>query len=335
MRHGTDTASKRRSLIPGDPARALENVLRPSVANANPGPGGKQMNPRARCEPRWTAGVSTAVLIAILAGAAGADAQREAPADERPAFDAATVKLAAPDAVRNVVMPAPASPNRLYIPSMTLLTLIYSAYGDGGFNTSMRVTGGPDWIRQTAFAVEGVASGRSTPHQFRLMLQRLLEERFALKLRTEMTTVEMLTLVVARRDGTLGPKVTPWNGTCRTGAPSEQDEPARPRCPSGYRPGGIALDGATMFSVAEVLSLPQSRSLLGTIVDDQTGLTGRYTMELDYVFAPQRASDPAAPVFGPPSLVTAIQEQWGLRLVPGQGPFRLVVVESAQVPTAN
>ena len=59
--------------------------------------------------------------------------------------------------------------------------------------------------------------------------------------------------------------------------------------------GGITLDGATMFTVAEVLSLPPARALLGTIVADQTGLTGRYTMELDYPFPPQRPADPAAP----------------------------------------
>jgi uncharacterized protein (TIGR03435 family) len=93
-----------------------------------------------------------------------------------------------------------------------------------------------------------------------------------------------------------------------------------------------------MFTVAEMLSLPPSRTLLGKIVNDQTGLTGRYTMELDFPFAPQpqRPADPAAPPdFGAPSLFTAVREQWGLRLVPGRGPFRLVTVESAQLPTAN
>ena len=115
---------------------------------------------------------------------------------------------------------------------MTLTALIYAAYGDGGFNTSMRVTGGPDWIDRTAFAVEGVASGGATPRQLRLMLQTLLEERFALKIRTEMTTVDMLALVVERSDGTLGPKVKKWSGTCprscprcisrRHGAPAER-----------------------------------------------------------------------------------------------------------------
>jgi uncharacterized protein (TIGR03435 family) len=309
------------------------------------------MNPNPRFERRWTGGLSAAAAIAILAGPAGTQAQRDAPADQRPAFEVATVKLAAPNAVRIVVTPPPASPNRLYIPSMLLSTLIYSAYGDGGFNTSMRVTGGPDWINRTAFAVEGLAAGTPTPREFRFMLQRLLEERFALKIRTEMSAVDLLTLVPGRSDGTLGPKVKAWGGTCPTvmpvlyfqaprralkSAPSSEENPGVAECPSGYRAGGISLDGVTMFTVAEVLSLPPGRALLGTIVADQTGLKGRYTMELDYPFPAQRPGDPAAPADpGLPSLFTAVQEQWGLRLVKGKGPFRLVVVESAQLPTAN
>jgi uncharacterized protein (TIGR03435 family) len=98
-----------------------------------------------------------------------------------------------------------------------------------------------------------------------------------------------------------------------------------PRCSVGYRPGGIALDGVTMFSVAEFLSLPLSRAQLGNITVDQTGLTGRYTMDLDYQFG-----DPTGP-----SLSTAVREQWGLRIVPSQGPFKAVIIERAQLPTEN
>jgi uncharacterized protein (TIGR03435 family) len=264
----------------------------------------------------------------------------------------ATIKLAATDAVRIVVTPPPASPNRWYISSMTLSTLIYSAYGDGGFNTAMRVTGGPDWVNKTAFAVEGLAPGRPTLREFRLMLQTLLEERFALKIRTEMSAGEMLTLMMGRTDGTLGPKVKPWSGACpkvmpvlyfqaprralQNGSGPEAEDPAVAECPTGYRAGGISIDGGTMFTAAEVLSLPPARALLGTIVADQTGLKGRYTMELDYPFPAQGPGNPAAPAdFGPPSLFTAVQEQWGLRLVKGKGPFRLVVVENAQLPSPD
>jgi len=239
-------------------------------------------------------------------------------------FEAATIKPAAPDAIRNRVMPS--APNRLFIPSMSLVWLVYTAYGDGGFNTAMRVSGGPDWTNRTPFAVEGVAPGPATGRELRLMLQRLLEERFALKIRTDMRTGDMNVLVL-EQPGTLGPKITPWSGTCKRGTPTDEDDPAVPRCLSGYRPGGITLDGATMFTVAEVLSLPQARGLLGGIIGQQTGLEGRYTLELDFAFVPV---DPAGP-----SLPTAIREQWGMKLVPGQSPFRAVVIESAELPAAN
>jgi len=264
---------------------------------------------------------SAAVVIALLALPAAAQAQS---ADPRPAFEAATIKPASPDAIRNRIMPT--APNRLYIPSMSLVWLVYTAYGDGGFNTAMRVSGGPEWTNRTAFAVEGVAPGPANGRQLRLMLQRLLEERFALKVHSEMRNVDMNVLVVERA-GALGPRFKPWDGTCKRGMPSEAEDPAVPRCFSGYRPGGITLDGATMFSVAEVLSLPQARGLLGGMTGDRTGLQGRYTLELDFAFAPV---DPAGP-----SLATAIREQWGLKLVPGQAPFRTTVIDRAELPAAN
>src|SRR5687768_17337880 len=188
---------------------------------------------------KLNAGVFAAVAIALVAASGAAAPPQDHPAAGRLVFEAATIKLAAPDAVRNQAMPA--SPNRLYIPSMTLTALIYTAYGDGGFNTSMRVTGGPDWINMTAFAVEGVASGQATPRQLRLMLQTLLDERFALKIRglTETADIPMddvLALVVGRSDGTLGPKVKKWDGTCPAAMPALYlQSPRRPLQRSGDR----------------------------------------------------------------------------------------------------
>ena len=196
------------------------------------------------------------------------------------------------------------------------------------------------------------------------MLQTLLEERFALKFRSLTQTADtpmndVLALVVDRSDGTLGPKVKKWDGTCPpvmpalffpaprrplqkigdkfvVGPASEADDPAVPYCPTGYRAGGIRVDGATMFTVAEMLSLPPARALLGTITQDRTGLTDRYTMELDYPFSPSPPAAPAAPPeFAGPSLSTAVREQWGLRLVPSKGRLKLIMVESAQLPAGN
>ncbi len=76
----------------------------------------------------------------------------------RSAFEAATVKLARPDeAPRNQVLRV--GPDRLSIPSMTLSALVYAAYGDGGFNTSMSVRGGPDWGQQNGLFHRGSLLG--------------------------------------------------------------------------------------------------------------------------------------------------------------------------------
>jgi len=243
---------------------------------------------------------------------------------QRPAFEGATIKLTTAPA--NPFPVTPAAPNRLRIQSQTLIQLVYTAYGNGGYNTAMNVSGGPDWARTTTFFIEGVAAQRSTPQQLRNMLQTLLEDRFALKLRRETREGDALALMVDRADGTLGPNVKPWNGTCLQGAVSETDDPTRPRCYSYYRAGGLTADGAPMNTVAELLGLPQARTLLGGVTIDRTGLTGRYTMKLEYTFPPP----PDAP-----SLSTVIKEQWGLKIVPVRTGYAALVVESAQLPTTD
>ena len=240
----------------------------------------------------------------------------------------------------------------MFIPGMPLTSLVYAAYGDGGFNTSMSVRGGPDWASRTVFTVEGVAAGPATSQERQQMLQTLLEQRFALRLRRDTETYKALTLVLDRSDGTLGPKVRTWSGNCpavrpalafeapwqrlQTSQPLPSDDPDVPYCPTGYRNGGILADGATMSTVAELLSLPPARALLGAMTYDRTGLAGRYTMELDFPFpATGPGAATAPPEFASPSLSTAVRDQWGLRLVPGEGALKVFVIENAQLPTAN
>ncbi len=81
-----------------------------------------------------------------------------------------------------------------------------------------------------------------------------------------------------------------------------EDIPTMPRCNTCLRAPGMVLDGVSMFAVAEMLTLPQTG--VARIVEDRTGLTGRYKMELEFSFA--RTPDPNAP-----SIFTAVKEQWG------------------------
>src|SRR5215216_2302664 len=73
-------------------------------------------------------GLSGWVKAALLAAAISAATSLGA-GQERSRFEVATIKPAAPNAVpRNQIVPT--SPNRIYIPSMTLSWLIYTAHGD-------------------------------------------------------------------------------------------------------------------------------------------------------------------------------------------------------------
>jgi uncharacterized protein (TIGR03435 family) len=230
---------------------------------------------------------------------------------------------------------------------MNVRWMIYTAYQQG-MGTSWNVSGGPEWIDQTFYAIEGKAAKPSTQRELRMMLRTLLAERFGLKVRQEARTGApgsggIYTLVPDRSDGKLGPNIQEWDGTCGGKPPSEAtdaDDPYVPRCQSGYFAGGIFVEGGTLFSAAELLSLPQSRQLLGTIIQDRTGLTGRYKMRLLFDFAAAaaartRPTDPTQSGFAGPSLFDAVREQWGLRLVRGEGPLNMVFVESVERPTEN
>jgi uncharacterized protein (TIGR03435 family) len=169
------------------------------------------------------------------------------------------------------------------------------------------------------------------------MLRTLLEDRFGLKIHREAVEGDIYALVLDRSDSKLGPKVQPWTGTCangRTPSKDEYDDALIPACPSGLLGNRLFVDGGTMFSAADLLSLPMSRTLLGRVVQDRTGLTGRYKIDLDYPFVLPRNSDPTAP--NPrPSLFTVIREQWGMKLEPSRGQFKRIVVDDAQRPTEN
>ena len=158
-----------------------------------------------------------------------------------------------------------------------------------------------------------------------------------MKIHREAGEGEIYALVLDRSDGKLGPKVQPWTGTCangRTPSKEEYDDALIAACPSGLLANRLFLDGGTMFSAADLLSLPMSRTLLGRGVQDRTGLTGRYKIELDYPFVLPRNSDLTAP--DPrPSLFTAIREQLGLNLTSGAGPVPVFIIDHVDRASAN
>ena len=297
---------------------------------------GSRRTLRALRRVNATVRILAACLLAVSVNAQqtvpSAVPQRES-ASERPAFEVATIKLASPNAIpRNQLVRV--SPNRISIPSMTLTWLIYTAYGEG-MSTSTPLVGGPDWRNQTAYAIEAQSQHPATQLQFQAMLRTLLEDRFGLKIHREAAEGDIYALVLDRSE--LGPKVHPWTRTCangRTPSKDEYDDALIAACPSGLLANRLFLDGGTMFSAADLLSLPMSRTLLGRVVQDRTGLTGRYKINLDYPFVLPPNSDPTVP--DPSlSLFTVIREQWGMKLEASRGQGQKIVVDDAHRPTEN
>jgi uncharacterized protein (TIGR03435 family) len=159
------------------------------------------------------------------------------------------------------------------------------------------------------------------------MIQVLLTERFNIKVHLETRDSATYDLVVAKK------------GKLRTtGEPPTADEVA------GFGDSGVpAIDqegdtrsgfqfiahGASTSDIVEILS-----GQLGVPVNDKTGLTGHYYFDLKTYQT--KMSDRAIDETNPwPPLETAIQDQLGLKLVPSHGPVVFLVIDHAEMPTAN
>jgi uncharacterized protein (TIGR03435 family) len=76
--------------------------------------------------------------------------------------------------------------------------------------------------------------------------------------------------------------------------------------------------------------------MLGRPVVDQTGLTGRYDVELQYIRDMPPGIGPTAPTPPEgPALVDAIKEQLGLQLKAERVPTTVLIVESIQRPSVD
>ena len=80
-----------------------------------------------------------------------------------------------------------------------------------------------------------------------------------------------------------------------------------------------------MTYVALMLGVITRRPVL-----DQTGLTGDFTLDLEYAPPDAPISDSSAP-----SVLTAVQEQLGLKLESAKVRAEVLVIDSAEKPSEN
>jgi uncharacterized protein (TIGR03435 family) len=291
--------------------------------------------------PRYASRIIGLLLLASIA--TDAMAQTAAPGQDgkpRPSFDVASVK---PNPTGN--RGGAIQPGRFAQSAVTVRQLVRMAYGTN------QIVGGPGWIDSELFDVEGRGSfdlggylpGRDgSPPQVYLMLQQLLQHRFKLVVHRATQERPVYALVTSRRDQQLGPKLTRSTFDCeamlaatvqsgRLPAPLSQ---GMPRCAVGGAPGHLIADSIDLTRLADFLSTSTDRAVI-----NRTELAGRFNVELQWT--PDALGPPPSPPAGaattdtPPALVTALQEQLGLKLDAVTAPIEVLVIDSADRPTPN
>jgi uncharacterized protein (TIGR03435 family) len=117
-------------------------------------------------------------------------------------FEIAAIRLCS-GAGRGLATVPPPVPGRITIGCATVVDLIKQAYVDfapGRLNPQPKIpiTGGPDWISAAAYEISATAPGNPSVAMMRgPMLQRLLEDRFALRIRRDARDGPAYALAVA------------------------------------------------------------------------------------------------------------------------------------------
>ena len=200
--------------------------------------------------------------------------------------------------------------------------MIQYAYG---FH-SRQIVDGPDWLDRDKFDLAAVPDGEGQPSdaQWRMMVQKLLADRFALQFHHSTRELSVYRLTVAHD----GSKLT------ATGA----NDTAVPDLTFG-RVGGVLRLPARNASMYDFLHVLQ-RNMVDRPIVDQTGLTGRYSFLLtftpdDYQMARVGGGMPVPGENAPPGLFTAMQQQIGLKLEPARMEANVIVIDHASRPSAN
>jgi uncharacterized protein (TIGR03435 family) len=305
-----------------------------------------------------------ASLLLVAAAAIGAT-QVQGQGSAAPAFEVASVKPSNPDPANPLsalplILPSPGG--RLTATNVPLRLLVLSAYELQDF----QIAGGPSWQMSRRFDINAKAANpEATMKETLAMLQTLLADRFQLKAHMETREVPIGALVVARSDGRLGPTLKPSTANCPSlqelseklsAAATKGDANAlaalvgkpgdacsiMPTTSAAANPAagmGLRMNGQPMSTLVMLLT-----QMTGKTVQDRTGLTGRFDWELTFdpeimfrLISMLGVNVPVGnlPPSNAPALLTALQEQLGLKLENERAPGQVFVIDSAELPTPD
>lgn len=247
-----------------------------------------------------------------------------APAQVRPEFEVASVKIVPPGDNTESYMPTLdiAPGGTLHISNRRLDEIIMLAY-----NIGVKQLSGPRWLTEpttdpsvvTRYEIVAKVPSDAKKDQIPQMLQKLLEDRFKLQLHHETRTMQTYVLGVGKG----GPKLD-------TSAPNNSRKPGCARVISGEVGAAADCYNVTAAQLAQQLqSLAPGYFRDGPIVD-HTGLTGTYDLRLDWMMQQQLDAGMSGPT------IVAAVEKLGLNLEKKRDTAEMLIIDHCeQVPTEN
>jgi uncharacterized protein (TIGR03435 family) len=235
--------------------------------------------------------------------------------DAKPGVEVATVKPTQPGTKLFMLT---VRGEDLVVKNLSLTVLMKFAY------PTRPIVGFTSWMDTDKWDIEVKPDTPGTPgvDQEREILQKLLAERFALKVHEEKREMPAYALTVGKD----APKMT-----------KSADASLSPNF-ALYPSGMLHAQSATMDDFARLLQ----SNVLGQQVVDETGLTGKWDFVLQWTpdetqFAGMRMSVPTAAddANAPPPLVPAIREQLGLQLKSEKTQVPVLVIDHVGQPSPN
>jgi len=199
----------------------------------------------------------------------------------------------------------------------TLLAIAYRTRPPRTLDQS-QIIGAPDWMSTERYDInakistELAATMDKDPLLMPKLVRSLLEDRFKLRVHMEVRELPVYLLVVAKKDGSLGPQLRPSDVNCQK---------ERNKCAIRGGTGRFTGGSVTIETLAVMMSNPSGRPVF-----DRTGLAGRFDAELEW--AEEAGSDK-------PSIFAAVQEQLGLKLEAARQALDVVVVDHVERPTED
>ena len=291
------------------------------------------------------AGIALTAFVGLAAGA-GADLHGQTSASPEPRFEVVSVKRNASGGMGSMMSIRPGG--RFTVSNLAVRQVIVRAFGIQPF----QVTGGPDWLGSERYDIQAKAPDDAvvTGDGMNIMLRAMLADRFKLKVRRETRDSPVYELVVARSDRRLGEKLRQTSKDCvANGGRGTQPggTPANPALigPRDPVPCGVIMTGGNRVA-AGGQTMAQLATMLGPrvqrMVVDKTELSGLHDFDLQFQpDQPYGRPDADGPIrmylvaADVPPLMTAIQDQLGLKLQAARGPVEHLVIESIEPPSED